>query len=84
MQVHSLQGLGDDSSLLSSVISSVGTAATPEIEAIVVPIIAPYAIALVILSAAGLLFGLSAYSKVNRLRHELVKKSKSTTSAATP
>jgi hypothetical protein len=81
MQVHMLSGpigLGDDPSLLSNILSNTASAATPAIEQIIVPIIAPYAIALVLLSAAGLLFGITALSRVKRLEHGLkVAKSKS-------
>lgn len=77
-----LSGLGDP---LTDLLSTVGQAATPAIQAeaeqILVPIIAPYAIALVALSVAGLLFGVTAYSNVKRLRQELTLAKKRNTAA---
>jgi hypothetical protein len=86
VQVHTLHGSGLGQFDLSSILSSVGTALTPELqqeaEQIIVPIIAPYAIALVALSAAGLLFGVTAYSQVRKLRRQLKKSAITTKPAA--
>ena len=73
MQVlGSPNGLGD---FVSNLEAGITTDITPEAQAIIVPIIAPYAIALVILSAAGLMFGVSAYSKVKRLERSMKRSS---------
>ena len=66
-------GLGD---IFSDLASEATGAVTSEAQSIIIPVIAPYAIGLVLLSAAGLLFGVTAYKNVKRLRQELsLKKS---------